>query len=115
MGLLPDGPRGAPCWVPEDLVFLFGRPGGVHAFGPSTSTGLSSGRPGHPVLLRGIQEVIERDAMMGAWWGRYRLIEWDQGRVLEALDPSLSGRLLRPNLRYRFYRVDSPFRRTRRS
>ena len=102
-------PDGTPCWVPEELVFLYPRVGADHAFGPSISTGLSSGRPGHPVLLRGVQEVIERDALMGAWWGRYPLIEWDQGRVLEALDPSLSGRLLRPNLRYRFYRVDSPF------
>src|SRR5262249_12774168 len=102
-------PDGAPCWVPEDFVFLFPRTGAVHAFGPSISTGLSSGRPGHPVLLRGVQEVIERDALMGAWWGRYRLREWEPGRVLEALDPSLRDRLLRPTLRYRFYRVDSPY------
>jgi ribosomal protein S12 methylthiotransferase accessory factor len=90
-------------------VFLFPRAGAFPAFGPSISTGLSSGRPGHPVLLRGVQEVIERDALMGAWWGRYRLREWDSGRVLEALDPSLRDRLPRPNLRYRFYRVDSPY------
>jgi ribosomal protein S12 methylthiotransferase accessory factor len=102
-------PDGTPCWVPEDLVFLFPRTGDLHAFGPSTSTGLSSGRPGHPVLLRGVQEVIERDALTGAWWGRYRLSESDPGAALATLDHSLRPRLLRPNLRYRFYRVDSPY------
>jgi ribosomal protein S12 methylthiotransferase accessory factor len=60
-------------------------------------------------LLRGVQEVIERDALMGAWWGRYSLVEWEQERALGILDPSMSDRLSRPNLRYRFYRVDSPF------
>jgi ribosomal protein S12 methylthiotransferase accessory factor len=102
-------PDGTPCWVPEDFAFLFARTGTAHTFGASISTGLSSGRPGHPVLLRGVQEVIERDALMGAWWGRYRLCDWEPGRVLEALDSSLRNRLLRPNLRYRFYRVDSPY------
>jgi ribosomal protein S12 methylthiotransferase accessory factor len=102
-------PDGAPWWVPEELVFLFPGAGADHAFGPSTSTGLSSGRSGHPVLVRGLQEVIERDALMGAWWGRYRLSECDPGRVWGALDPALRGRLTRPNLRYRFYRIDSPY------
>jgi ribosomal protein S12 methylthiotransferase accessory factor len=102
-------PGGEPWWVPEELVYLYPRPGAAHAIGPSTSTGLSCGRFGQPVLLRGVQEVIERDALMGAWWGRYPLEEWEQGRVLSTLDPSMPGRLLRPNLRYRFYRVDSPY------
>jgi ribosomal protein S12 methylthiotransferase accessory factor len=102
-------PGGDPWWVPEELVFLHARPGTVHGFGPSISTGLSCGHPGQPVLLRGVQEVIERDALMGAWWGRYPLIEWEQDRVLGSLDPSLPRRVLRPNLRYRFYRVDSPY------
>jgi ribosomal protein S12 methylthiotransferase accessory factor len=60
-------------------------------------------------LLRGVQEVIERDALMGAWWGPYPLEEWEPGHVLGSLDPSISDRLLRPNLRYRFYRVESPY------
>jgi ribosomal protein S12 methylthiotransferase accessory factor len=102
-------PGGEPWWVPEELVFLDPRAGAGHGFGPSISTGLSCGQPGHPVLLRGVQEVVERDALMGAWWGRYPLFEWEPDRVLGSLDPSLSRRLLRPNLRYRFYRVDSPY------
>ena len=102
-------PGGEPWWVPEELVFLYSRAGAVHGFGPSISTGLSCGRTGQPVLLRGVQEVVERDALMGAWWGRYPLIECEPGRVLSSLDPSMSRRLLRPNLRYRFYRLDSPY------
>jgi ribosomal protein S12 methylthiotransferase accessory factor len=100
---------GSPWWVPEDLVYLYARAGTGHGFGPSISTGLGCGRFGQPVLLRGVQEVIERDAILGAWWGCYPLMEWDQRRVLSTLDPSLSRRLLRPNLRYRFYRVGSPY------
>jgi ribosomal protein S12 methylthiotransferase accessory factor YcaO len=61
------------------------------------------------VLLRGLQEVIERDALVGAWWGNYPLEEHDPGRVLAGLRPSLPPRLLRPNLHYRCYRVGSPF------
>ena len=77
-------------------MFLYSRAGAVHGFGPSISTGLSCGQHGQPVLLRGVQEVVERDALMGAWWGRYPLIEWEQDRVLGSLDPSLTRRLLRP-------------------
>jgi ribosomal protein S12 methylthiotransferase accessory factor len=102
-------PSGAPWWVPEDFVYLYARAGTVHGFGPATSTGLSSGRFGQPVLLRGLQEVIERDALMGAWWDRYPLEEWPQDRVWSTLGPLVRDRLLRPNLRYRFYRIDSPY------
>jgi ribosomal protein S12 methylthiotransferase accessory factor YcaO len=56
------------------------------------------------VLLRGLQEVIERDALVGAWWGHYALEEHDPERLLAGLP-----RLVRPNLRWRFYRVDTPY------
>jgi ribosomal protein S12 methylthiotransferase accessory factor len=101
--------NGKPWWIPEDLVYLYARPAAVHGFGPSTSTGLVCGRYGQPVLRRGVQEVIERDALMGAWWGRYRLVEWDESHVLGTLESGIPDRLVRPNLRYRFYRVDSPY------
>jgi ribosomal protein S12 methylthiotransferase accessory factor len=100
---------GSPWWVPEELAYLFLRPGGRHQVCPSVSTGLSCGRAGDPVLLRGLQEVIERDAVLGAWWGGYALEEWLQERVLALLEPPAAERLLRPNLRYRFYRVAGPF------
>jgi ribosomal protein S12 methylthiotransferase accessory factor YcaO len=60
-------------------------------------------------LLRGLQEVIERDAVVGAWWGSYPLEEWDAGIVFEMMGTEFKGRLERPNLRYRCYRVASPF------
>jgi ribosomal protein S12 methylthiotransferase accessory factor len=100
---------GEPCWVPEELAYLYPRPGEVHRICPAISTGLSCGRAGDPVLLRGLQEVIERDALVGAWWERYPLEEWPAGEVFATLDPALPHRLLRPNLAYRFYRIVSPF------
>jgi thiazole/oxazole-forming peptide maturase SagD family component len=100
---------GLPWWVPEELVFLMLSAGVSHRLGPAISTGLSCGRIGDPVLLRGLQEVIERDALMGGWWESYLLEEHDPARVLAGLPPSLPERLLRPNLRYRCYRVASPF------
>lgn len=104
-----EATSGEPWWVPEEMVFLFPRPGAGHHLCPGLSTGLSCGKEDHPVLLRGLQEVIERDAIMGMWWGRYPLEEWDCGPMWEALGTAVAQRLQRPNLRYRFYRVRSPF------
>src|SRR5262249_46204120 len=70
---------------------------------------LSCGRSSASVLLRGLQEVIERDAVLGAWWSRYPLEEWEEAEVFALLRPDAARRVRRPNLRYRFYRVDSPF------
>jgi ribosomal protein S12 methylthiotransferase accessory factor len=95
---------GEPCWAPDWQVFLEASP-----YGPSLSTGLSAGRVGDPVLLRGLQEVIERDALVGAWWGSYPLQEHDPEQVFALLGADLASRLRRPNLRYRFYRVVTPF------
>ena len=100
---------GRPAWVPEDFVFLAPRPGRGHRFGPAISTGLACGRTCDPVLLRGLQEAIERDALVGAWWGRYPLEEHDPQCVLRLLAPDQPARLLRPNLTYRCYRVATPF------
>src|SRR5262245_49679494 len=100
---------GSPCWVPEEFAFLFTRPGEPHQLAPAVSTGMSCGRRGDPVLLRGVQEVIERDAVMGAWWDRYPIEEWPLREVLAGFPPDVPRRVLRPNLIYRFYRVDSPY------
>jgi ribosomal protein S12 methylthiotransferase accessory factor YcaO len=72
------------------------------------STGLCAGRAGEPVVLHGAQEVLERDALVGAWWGAYAVEEHDPARVLACLPSWMAGRLLRPNLRYRFYRIRTP-------
>lgn len=98
---------GEAVWVPEELAFLDNRAGQPHRLCPSISTGLSCGRWNDPVLLRGLQEVIERDAIMGAWFGSYPLEEWPQARVLAGLG-DVGERILRPNLRYRFYRAATP-------
>ena len=86
---------GAPVWVPEELVFLTPRPGECQRHTYGFSTGLSCGRVGDPVLLRGAQEVIERDALVGGWWGRYPVEEWPAEAVRELLGPAdyYSGRL----------------------
>ena len=99
---------GEPWWVPEDFAYLFPRPGESHRITASISTGLACGRAGDPVILRGLQEVIERDALMGAWWGAYPLREWPADRVFAALPPALARRALRPHLRYRFWTVGTP-------
>jgi ribosomal protein S12 methylthiotransferase accessory factor len=100
---------GDPRWVPEELAYLFMPAGRAHSISPGISTGLSAGRAGQPVLLRGLQEVIERDAVVGAWWGRYSLVEVPPEDVLGSLPPGIDSRLLRPNLRHRFFRIGSPF------
>src|SRR5439155_3955080 len=97
---------GEPQWVPEEFAYLFPRVGCSHRFCPATSTGLAAGTAGQPVVLRALQEVIERDALLGAWWGAYPLEEFPQ-EIAWAAEESL--RLQRPNLRWRFFRIQSPF------
>jgi ribosomal protein S12 methylthiotransferase accessory factor len=128
-------PGGELVWVPEPFVFLLpranlretppqplpreglgseseaevgdGRLKHAHTIAPGLSTGFAAGRAGDRVLLRGLQEVIERDALMGAWWGAYPLEELDRREVLERLGDH-ARRVSRPNLTYRFFRVRSP-------
>jgi ribosomal protein S12 methylthiotransferase accessory factor len=104
-----DAADGAPVWVPEEMVFLISRRGVCQRHTPGFSTGLSCGPPSQAVLLRGTQEVIERDALMGGWWGRYPVEEWPAEATLSQLGDELRERVERPNLRYRFYRIRSPF------
>jgi ribosomal protein S12 methylthiotransferase accessory factor len=99
---------GEPQWVPEEFAFLLPRAGGRHRFCPATSTGLAAGTAGQPVVLRALQEVIERDALLGAWWGAYPVEEFRPETVWSALE---SHRLQRPNLRWRLFRIQSPFSR----
>lgn len=100
---------GRPAWIPDEFGYLFHASAARAPLAPSTSTGLACGRADAPVLLRGVQEVVERDGVVGAWWGAYALEEWDPAAVLGALGPDVADRIRRPNRRYRFYRVRSPF------
>ncbi len=104
-----DSATGAPVWVPEEMVFLLPRPGECQRHVHGFSTGLSCGKVGDPVLLRGAQEVIERDALVGGWWGRYPVEEWPGGTVRALLGPAVWERVDRPNLTCRFYHVRSLF------
>lgn len=97
---------GEPQWIPEEFAYLFPRAGCHHRFCPATSTGLAAGTPGQPIVLRALQEVIERDALLGAWWGKYPLEEFSQEH---AWGEEESFRLERPNLRWRFFRIRSPY------
>lgn len=96
---------GEPVLAPAETIFLY-PPGNLHRFGPGISTGLSCGRRSQPVALAGLREVLERDAVVGAWWGVYDLQELSDHPLRH--DAKLMARVSRPNLRYRFYRVRSP-------
>lgn len=100
---------GDPVWVPEEMVYLLPRRGESQRYMHGFSTGLTCGKVGHPVLLRGAQEVIERDALVGGWWGRYGVEEWPEDVVREILGAEIWRRVDRPNLTYRFYHFRSPF------
>jgi ribosomal protein S12 methylthiotransferase accessory factor len=104
-----DAVSGMPAWVPEEMIFLHPQRGERHRLCAAITTGLSAGPSDFPVLLRGLQEVIERDAMVSAWWGRYAIEEWAAEAVFAQLGSSIARRLQRPNLRYRFYRMRTPF------
>jgi len=91
---------GEPALVPAELAFMDLRAGERHRFGPAISTGWSAHRTLATALRRGIQEVIERDALMGGWWGNY---------PVEALPYAPPPALARPNLTYHAYRIASPW------
>lgn len=54
---------GGSRWVPQPLVSL----SDPHGTGVSTSSGLAAGASPAEALLRGLQETIERDALMTTW------------------------------------------------
>ncbi len=104
-----DAASGEPYWVPAALAFMDLRPGEIPRFAPAISTGWSAHRSPAQALLRGVQEVIERDAVVGAWWGRYPLREHRSADILASLPPWIPPRIERRNLEYRFYHIDSPY------
>ena len=100
---------GRAIWAPEDLVFLVSRPGECQRLSHGYSTGLSCGVDADLVVLRGAQEVIERDALVGGWWGRYSVEEHSVETIRGALGEAFWRRVDRPNLTYRGYLIRSPF------
>ena len=53
----------SPVWVPQPFVSLQD----PHRTGAPNSSGLAAGPDPHAALLRGVQELIERDALMTTW------------------------------------------------
>ena len=53
----------SPVWVPQPFVSLQD----PHRTGVPNSSGLAAGPDPHAALLRGVQELIERDALMTTW------------------------------------------------
>ena len=53
----------SPVWVPQPFVSLQD----PHRTGVPNSSGLAAGPNPHAALLRGVQELIERDALMTTW------------------------------------------------
>lgn len=104
-----EAATGAPVWVPEEMVFLMPRQGEIPRFNAGFSTGLSCAACADLALLRGAQEVIERDALVGGWWGHYPVEEWPAETVAAIVGEAVWERLDRPNLTYRFYRIRTPY------
>lgn len=98
---------GDPRWVPLELGYL--QPGPrPHRIAPGVSTGLAAASTREQALLRGLQEVLERDALVGAWWGRYPLEPWPSAAVLAQLEGA-AARVERPGLELAFWRIDTPW------
>lgn len=104
-----DALTGEPAWIPDEMAFLDFPGRCQHLIAPGLSTGLSAGSTGFPLVLRGLQEVIERDAVVGAWWARYALEEIDPHKAWRHFDHNQQRAAQRCNLEYRFYRIQSPY------
>ena len=71
-------PDGRDAYLPQGLIYM-ARPRGAEAvLGSPTSKGTALGLTRQEAVVRGLLEVIERDAVMLAWYGRLSLprLEW---------------------------------------
>lgn len=84
-------PGGAPALLPRQLVHLAWRPepgSGEVPVGYSTSSGAACGCTLEEAVLRGLLELVERDAFLVVWANRVSLprLDWSCHSELEALD-----------------------------
>lgn len=101
---------GEPLWVPAELVVMDLRPTAPPSrFGPAISTGWAAHATLAAATEAAVREVIERDAVVGAWWGHYAIVELAEPTVRAQIGDAKWSRLARPNLRWRWYRVISPY------
>jgi len=100
-----DVSSGGPQWFGRNLLISFRARVAVIVFVPQLRQ--DRRRNGRSACCAAsVQEVIERDALLGAWWGAYPVDEFPQEAAWGARNPF---RLQRPNLRWRFFRIQSPF------
>jgi ribosomal protein S12 methylthiotransferase accessory factor len=85
-------PRGRAAFLPAELVFL-GDPvaAGNARIGHATSSGMACAADRDEALVRGLCEVLERDAFMIAWANRLSLplIDWAADDAIRLLDRTL--------------------------
>jgi ribosomal protein S12 methylthiotransferase accessory factor len=90
-------PSGRPAYLPAELVFL--GPAGVPGERPvayATSSGLACGETVGDTVMRGLCEVLERDAFMIVWANRLSLPLLDESQF----DPSDSALLASAGLQH---------------
>lgn len=80
------------AWLPAELVFLADtRIGGGSRIGYATSSGLACASTRDEALVRGLCEVLERDAFMIVWSNKLSLrrLDWSDDARLAELDARL--------------------------
>jgi ribosomal protein S12 methylthiotransferase accessory factor len=86
---LPDR---RPAWLPAELVLLADPVrAGLHRIGHATSSGMACAPRPEDALLRGLCEILERDAFMIVWANRLSLprLDWTADERISALDRTL--------------------------
>ena len=92
-------PEGRPAWLPAELVFLGDSvPAGKERIGYATSSGMACAEQADDAFVRGLCEVLERDAFMVVWANRLSLprLDWTARRAdprarPEAVCPARAG------------------------
>jgi ribosomal protein S12 methylthiotransferase accessory factor len=81
---------GSSAWLPAQLVYLPPQQG-EPAIAYSTSSGLAAAPTPSEAILRGLLELVERDAFMLAWSNRLSLplLEWSGDPELDRVDREL--------------------------
>ena len=82
-------PSGEPAWLPAELVFLAGTAlEGERPIGYATSSGTACAETRAATLVRGLCELLERDAFMVVWANRLSLplLDWSSDSRIGELD-----------------------------
>ena len=101
-----------PTFVPACLAHLSANPvlreSGAELIGPAVSTGCACAPSVTESLLRGLCELIERDAFMIVWRNRLNIpeVKIDEGT---ALHKTYKSKFLKPGLEYRIWQTTLDF------